>query len=130
MRNVIERIFGVIKARWRVLVLPIHFDMDLQARVPAALCALHNFILFHDPTDLDEWKKNLDKPDTEHEDPSPGRHIDPEDEPDLGEISDGFVTNDEKLRAEAKRDRIAQEMWVQYMAYIAEHRHEMEAYII
>ena len=29
--------------------------MEIQARIPAALCALHNFIRHSDPTDIDEY---------------------------------------------------------------------------
>jgi hypothetical protein len=50
-RNIIERIFGVIKKRWRILIMPPSYDMKVQARIPAALAALHNFILEHDPDD-------------------------------------------------------------------------------
>jgi hypothetical protein len=69
-RNVIEHIFGVIKKRWVILVLPSKFDMGLQARIPAALAALHNFILDSDPTQAHVNKDVYD--------PSPGEHLDPE----------------------------------------------------
>ena len=36
-RNVIERIFGVLKWRFRILVYPPQFDMEIQARLPPAL---------------------------------------------------------------------------------------------
>ncbi|KAF7358246.1 putative transposase [Mycena venus] len=54
-RNVIECIFGVIKHRWTILTHPPHYDMKVQAQIPSALVALHNFILEHDETDLDRW---------------------------------------------------------------------------
>ena len=78
-RNVIERIFGVIKKRWTVLVLAPQYDLKLQAQLVSALCALHNFILDNDPQ--------------EHVDPSildpiPGAHINPvELQASQGEIS-------------------------------------------
>ena len=48
-RNVIERIFGVLKRRFRILHLAPEYDMEVQARIPVSLAALHNFIHIHDP---------------------------------------------------------------------------------
>jgi hypothetical protein len=42
--NVVERIFGVLKRRFRILIVPPELDMHWQARLPAALAAIHNFI--------------------------------------------------------------------------------------
>ncbi|KIJ13850.1 hypothetical protein PAXINDRAFT_41098, partial [Paxillus involutus ATCC 200175] len=47
-RNVIERIFGVLKRRFRILLLAAEYSLDIQARIPAALCMIHNFILVLD----------------------------------------------------------------------------------
>ncbi|KZV95807.1 hypothetical protein EXIGLDRAFT_714896 [Exidia glandulosa HHB12029] len=44
-RKPFERIFGVLKKCWQVLVVPMNYSMELQARIPIALCALHNFML-------------------------------------------------------------------------------------
>lgn len=58
LRNIIEHIFGVLKHQWPILEQPPEYNMDIQARIPAALCALHNFInhfdtdAFNDP-DID-----------------------------------------------------------------------------
>ncbi|KAF8834555.1 hypothetical protein BDN67DRAFT_871777, partial [Paxillus ammoniavirescens] len=48
-RNVVECIFGVLKRRFRLLLLAPEYSLDIQARIPAALCTVHNFILVHDP---------------------------------------------------------------------------------
>ncbi|KAF9221223.1 hypothetical protein BS17DRAFT_711872, partial [Gyrodon lividus] len=40
----IEHIFGVLKQKWHILQLPLEYSMDIQTRMPAALCAIHNFI--------------------------------------------------------------------------------------
>ena len=48
-RNVIERIFGVLKRRFRILHLALEYNMEIQARIPVSLAALHNFIRIHDP---------------------------------------------------------------------------------
>ena len=48
LRNVIEHIFGVLKRQWCILDSPPEYDMHIQARIPAALCAVHNFIRHFD----------------------------------------------------------------------------------
>ena len=42
--NVVKQIFGVLKHCFRILVIPAEISMDLQARIPAALATIHNFI--------------------------------------------------------------------------------------
>ena len=49
LQNIIERIFGVLKQQWQILCLPPEFSMEVQARIPVALCAIHNFIQHLDP---------------------------------------------------------------------------------
>jgi hypothetical protein len=99
-RNVIERIFGVLKRRFRILLIAPEYNLEVQARIPVALSALHNFIRIHDP-----------------------------DEGSVSDIDDDYVSNDADrndttpgLRAEAegreevdaRRDQIAEEMWADY----------------
>lgn len=43
-RNVVERIFGVLKCRFVILTHPPEYSMEIQARIPPALAAVHNFI--------------------------------------------------------------------------------------
>ena len=50
-RNVIERIFGVLKHRFWILLLGQGYSLKVQAQLPAALAAIHNFILHHDPNE-------------------------------------------------------------------------------
>jgi hypothetical protein len=52
-RNVIERIFGVLKRKFRILLLAPEYSLETQARIPTALCALHNFIRQYDPVQDD-----------------------------------------------------------------------------
>ena len=54
-RNVIEQIFGVLKWCFRILVHPLQIDIDMQACLPPALAALHNFIQMHDPDDIADF---------------------------------------------------------------------------
>ena len=50
----VERIFGVTKRRFRLMVATPEYTPEIQARVILALCALHNFVRVHDPDDLDD----------------------------------------------------------------------------
>ena len=42
--NVIEQIFGVLKHRFWILILPPAYSPKVQARIPAALGVIHNLI--------------------------------------------------------------------------------------
>jgi hypothetical protein len=100
-RNVIERIFGVLKRRFRILIVPPELDMHWQARLPAALAAIHNFIRDQDPMDIEDIMDPMD--------PEPGARA--------GELAQGVPRAAERDRANQRRDRIAKEMWDQYVAY-------------
>jgi len=53
-QNVIERIFSVLKWQFQILIVPPELDMHWQARLPAALAAIHNFIWDWDLMDIDD----------------------------------------------------------------------------
>lgn len=108
----VEHIFGVVKGRWAILTRPPEYDMDIQARVPSALAALHNFILQHDSI---EWDDLLD---ADVEDPSPGSRGE---DANFGDLARGETTPQEKRRSEAKRDVIAEAMYESYREYLREH---------
>jgi hypothetical protein len=97
-RNVIERIFEVLKQRFHILVYPAKIDMDFPASIPAALAAIHNFICIHDPDELEGFLESNDL------------------EPRFvsGELAVGQRRPAEKRRANERQDEIAAEMWVQY----------------
>ena len=120
LRNVIERIFGVVKRRWRVLTLPPEYSMHIQARIPASLCALHNFItgfdeeVFNAP-DFDwmtmHFNERDDMPLAVDDDEEPM-------EPAVGE---------EMVRMNRRRDEIAQLMWADYSAECARRGIQLQA---
>ena len=96
-RNVIERIFGVIKRRFRILLIAPEYSLDIQARIPAVLCAIHNVIRAHDVDD-----------------------IIPEMDPDSGNPNDhdhiaSSAAAEELDHPSEIRDRIAQQMWEDYV---------------
>jgi Plant transposon protein len=100
-QNVIERAFGVLKKRFRILLIPPAYNMNVQVRVPVALCCIHNFILAHD-RDEGELPGDDNIPDTS--DPG-GEDIQPQ----VPADGDGGAHG-----VEARRDLIARAMWEQY----------------
>lgn len=117
-RNVVEHIFGSLKKRFTILTVATHYDMDIQARIPPALAATHNFILKHDPLEADEISSQNSR------DPAPG-NLPVERE--FGTLARGAPTVAEKARAKTKRDNIAQAMWVSYQDILAQRRTSDEA---
>jgi hypothetical protein len=104
-RNVIERCIGVLKCRFGILSQTPSYDMDIQACIPPALCAIHNFILRHDPEDINDFDTNAD-------DFQPGNHSE-------GDLAIGHPNCETRERANARRDAIAQRMWDDYMVLLA-----------
>lgn len=50
--NVTERIFGVLKQRFWMLLIAPEYSLKIQAQIPAALCAIHNFIWTYETDDM------------------------------------------------------------------------------
>lgn len=44
-RRIIENVFGIMSARFRVLRKPIHLDADRTKKVALACCVLHNYLM-------------------------------------------------------------------------------------
>jgi hypothetical protein len=110
-RNVIERIFGVLKQRFRILLLPPHYPLDFQACIPAALCALQNFI---QEIDCDEGAIPTDSYQSAYTPFSPDIYDD---------HGGGFIAeDDDEANSEVKlrRVNIANEMWDSYLNYMAD----------
>lgn len=112
-RNVVERIFGVVKKRWSILTRPSQFSMGIQAQIPPALAALHNFIHTHDSGDVYQYTSDgFGEPLRDgDEDPEPGQ-------PDTGVLAHTAVSQAEKAAAGRRRDRIAEQMWASYQEYV------------
>jgi len=88
------------------LLLSPAFSLDIQAQIPAALCTIHNFIRFHDPSEgaiPDDMDVGFDN----------GR-----DSGDLGEHDDAAAAegydDEESHRVTTMRNRIAEAMWIDY----------------
>jgi len=82
--------------------------MDVQARLPIALCAIHNFIRRYDPEaffDLEFTEGDLST--------EPGG-----DEP--GVLGDGPANAAERRRADQRCNNIAQDMWEDYQCELVQ----------
>ena len=87
----------LLKQCFRILLLPPAFGLDIQARIPASLSALHNFICVWDP---DEVSIPEDSEDNPHSFANA-----------QGDINEGGI---DKQKGSDRRDRIALAMWEDY----------------
>ncbi|CAD6984303.1 unnamed protein product [Tilletia controversa] len=95
-KSVIERIFGVLQARFKILTTGCHYDLQVQADLFPALAVVHNLIRRLDPAaDIEADLVNDDAGGTS-EDPEP-----------RAPPADAEV-------ATAARDRISKKMWKKY----------------
>ena len=101
-QNVIERIFGVLKHHFHILILGPEYQYSIQAQIPAALCAIHNFIHINNPSEEDSEIGGAEEQYNQQADAGDGvMHC-------IGfqESADDTVV--------ARCDRIATEMWTSY----------------
>jgi len=104
-RNIIECIFGILKRRFRILLLAPEYSLEIQARIPAALCTIHNFICTHD---VDENVVEPDLGDDEAQNDHDHDHI------------ASAAAAAELDHPSARWDHIAQQMWDDYMCICSE----------
>src|SRR6266571_2412097 len=75
LRNHVERIFGLFKRHFQVLMQVLEYSLDMQARLVPALAVLHNFVCIHNPTDLLQDDNNVNNQDHPFGNPDDGpRH--------------------------------------------------------
>jgi len=60
LRNVIERLFGVLRRRFHILNLRPEYDLAIQAQLVLVVCALHNFIRHRANGEEDDFYKETD----------------------------------------------------------------------
>ena len=99
-RIIVERAFGILKKKWRVLGSPMELDIELSVEVIHACCALHNLCIEFSPDFVFEFGDNE------------VRQL--QDEMDVLHIEN---TQDPHVTAESLRDKMAQEMWAAYLYY-------------
>lgn len=110
-RNVIERIFRILKQHFRILLLATKFPINVQAQIPTALSALHNFIstCHSNPNDSDPDEDSLDKDKDDLDQPLSI--------PVKGNIQ---VHQDSDRTAKEMHDDISQAMWDDYQRILAD----------
>lgn len=107
-RNVIERIFGVLKRRFRILLLAPEFSIRVQAQIVSVLCATHNFMKHHD-------SKEEELPDE-----NSGHYTFAPNAGDNGVREINYIEEDVPADVVARRDQIAQNMWESYQRILEE----------
>ena len=105
----IERIFGVLKRRYRILLLAPEYSLEIQARIPSALAVIHNFIRLHDPEE-GTLEGDIDASIHGH----------------FGENSNPHAPAPVEDEVDARRDRIAQAMWDDYKRVCEERGIDMD----
>jgi DDE superfamily endonuclease len=103
LRNVIERIFGVVKRKYQILRTPSEYSIETQTRIILACCALHNYVRSIEGEQADMWLE------TESIEAIPS--IQPSVLYPQGAISSKGM--------DKFRDEIAKNMWEDYQCYIA-----------
>ena len=104
LRNAIERIFGVLKKRFKVLTHQGEYPYKIQVRLIKVLCCLHNIIRIVGGDDWfdEQWIRDLKNADSSQSDLS-------------NEVmTSKAITAAQTKQANMMRDDIAEKMWSQY----------------
>ena len=103
-RNVVERIFGVMKRRWRIVREANSFSLVTNAKIISACAVLHNFIRKHDTDDnMEPWVDEQDE------------DIDNANNYSIGNLPGSSGTHGAAFaRATMLRENIADAMWRDY----------------
>src|SRR5882724_466916 len=97
--NMVERIFGIMKQCFKIIVCPPEYDLDIQAHIPLAMAALHNFICRNDPDKIYDFNEV-------------GLDLDPRG--DVGVLAVGLPGPVESGEAQDRHTEVARLMWAQY----------------
>jgi hypothetical protein len=89
-----------------ILTRPPEYNMEVQVRIPPALCAIHNFIRVHDEEEIHDFDEVVSS--NQNEDCG------------YGVLSHGPANRAERDQAAIKRDLIAEAMWVDYQRVLAQ----------
>ena len=103
----IEQIFGVLKQKFHILHLAPEYTLEVQARIPAALAAIHNFTRCHKPGEEEEDGEGEGEGDGDGNEPISGRVENDNDEAEWADVG----INEPDMR----RDGIVTVMWEQYV---------------
>jgi len=103
LRNAIERIFGVVKRKFKILGQVAEYSIDTQVDLVLAIIGLYNFIRQHE--DIEE---ELIEADLESE------------EDITQELSSSEIRGTGSVYMNKKREAIATAMWEDYQQYLLE----------
>ena len=101
-RNVIERIFGIMKRRFPILSHGNEYDLDVNCNLVRALCGLHNFIR----------KDSEDSEDRLFEEPPTPADNAPNDERQHRDFSSTETISERRARGKALQNRLAESFWL------------------
>ena len=125
--NVIERIFGIIKRHFQILLLPPEYSIEVQVFIPVALSVLHNLIKFHsqnqDNDSIQDWTSAVEQEDVRGGKALEGGGIN-EPEDGTGPVEEDVVEDElpslDQLSVKAICDAIAEVMWDDYQHYLCD----------
>jgi hypothetical protein len=121
-RNVIERVFGVMKNRFEILNRLPKYSKEIQFSIPVALLAVQNFIRRHKDdvdshlfSDASSSMASDDASSVVASDSASSVTLDDEPSSDDTDYVPEPVDKAETARAKARRDSIARRMWEGYV---------------
>ncbi|XP_019055946.1 PREDICTED: uncharacterized protein LOC104613038 [Nelumbo nucifera] len=124
LRNAVERIFGVLKKWFPLLVSEQHYPFKTQVKFVSACCILHNHVMGVDPYDRIMSKYDHDA--------AEGAEIDADDREVVDDVVDDIqvfqpsqhISRNESVREGHRlREEIANQMWADYWLAQSRHRH-------
>uniref|UniRef100_A0A452YXF3 DDE Tnp4 domain-containing protein n=1 Tax=Aegilops tauschii subsp. strangulata TaxID=200361 RepID=A0A452YXF3_AEGTS len=105
LRNHVERIIGILKARYPILKAATMFDIDTQVDTVVACCVLHNFIRLHNGDMTLPNRATMDVNESNMKDVPDG---------DVKYKKDVIVFNNLRQAGNEMRDAMAMQMWADY----------------
>ncbi|KNZ56704.1 hypothetical protein VP01_233g8 [Puccinia sorghi] len=114
-QNVIERMFGVVKKRFKVFETGCQYNIKIQVKVIILMTFLHNFIRVNNPEDKSSLDQHIEELGT-------CQQVTVE----YGELHHTGITQVESPRASSKCDKITQKMWddcQHHLWYFQRHGH-------
>lgn len=107
LRNHVERIIGILKARYPILKAATMFDIDTQVDTVVACCVLHNFIMLHNGDMTLPDRATMDINESNMKDVPDG---------DAKYKKDVILFNNLRQAGNEMRDAMAMQMWADYIA--------------
>ena len=123
LRNVIERLFGVLKKRFRILDTAPQYSFDIQGKLILVLCALHNFIriLANGREDTFYVEADEDLPcSPPHDDIAEGEEPQGSEKEPIWEGRGSLFSSQpaQYRKLVPERDAMAERMWQEYQHYL------------